>query len=373
MTAGKAHVRKTQKRQGAKRETGSPAAPSFADKKTYLMQPQIWPDKTVRAGLYETHLSCVFLTDKHAWKMKKPVKRAPFFDFRTVEKRRYYCEEELRLNRRLAPDIYLAVVPLVLRHGKSLFLDESGLSGRDRDDEVVDWLVKMVRLPEEKTLRDHLVNDDIGDNDIDVLAHRLIRFFEEAETVGLSPEDYIERFHNDIDYNYKIILQSGYDVPRAALHDIYEQQAGFLKQGRSLLARRVREGRIIEGHGDLRPEHIYLLSPDPPVIIDCLEFSRDLRILDKADELSFLQMACAVMGHEDVGEKISRIYSHVTGDRLHPAVMAFYASVRALTRARLALVHMQEVPDSDPQRWHGKCVRYLQWARYYGEQQGQYL
>lgn len=158
-------------------------------------------------------------------------------------------------------------------------------------------------------------------------------------------------------------------MPRPLLHDIHEQLIAFLRQGRSLLVNRVRDKRIIEGHGDLRPEHIYFLPPDPPVIIDCLEFSKALRILDTADELSFLRMACAVMGHEDVGERVFTIYSHVTGDRPHPALICFYAGVRALTRARLALVHIEEVPDTNPLHWHRKCLQYLKWAQYYCDRQ----
>lgn len=367
MRENRVYARKKMKRQGAgKYKAGPDTVISFADKKSFLSQTKSWPEKTSGVAVCETHLSCVFLTDMYAWKLKKPVQRLPFFDFSTVGKRHYYCCEELRLNRRLAPDTYLDVVPLYYAEDTGLFI---GTADFKEGAEVVDWLVMMKRLPEETTLRDRLANDEVSDYDIDRLAHRLIRFFEDADKVDFAPEEYIDRFHKDIAFNYQTVLQSGYDVPRPLLHDIHEQLVAFLLQGRSLLANRVRDKRVIEGHGDLRPEHIYFLPPDPPVIIDCLEFSKTLRILDTADELSFLRMACAVMGHEDVGERVFTIYSHVTGDRPHPALVGFYAAVRALTRARLALVHIQEVPDADPLLWHKKCLQYLKWAQYYCDRQ----
>ncbi|PJB71586.1 MAG: hypothetical protein CO093_04730 [Alphaproteobacteria bacterium CG_4_9_14_3_um_filter_47_13] len=160
-----------------------------------------------------------------------------------------------------------------------------------------------------------------------------------------------------------------YDVRRTrTLRDIQARQFAFLKHGNASLTKRVQDGKIIEGHGDLRPEHIYLVKPEP-VIIDCIEFNRDLRLVDMADELSFLQMMCTSFGNEDAGRRIFDIYRRKTGDRPSTALIAFYAGFRAVTRARLALRHMQDVPDADPVKWNRKLQQFLDLAQMYGDRQ----
>lgn len=336
----------------------------FSCKVDFLKKNSSWPEKTESVTLCETHLSCVFLTDNHAWKLKKPIKRNSFFDFSTREQRKFYCEEEVRLNRRLAPDVYLGVVPLTQ--------NEKGVLSVDGKGEPVDWIVKMIRLPDDATVRDRLENGFLNDDDIDAVGMTLTNFFEVAERVAMSPQEYIGSFGRIIDYNYHALVDSGYDLPLAVLNDVCDLQRSFLFQGQHLLANRVRQGKIIEGHGDLRPEHIYLLDTSP-IIIDCIEFNRNLRLLDIADELSFLQMACASFGSEDIGVRIFEIYKHVTGDKPHPALICFYAGVRALTRACLALLHLQEIPDVDPVKWNKKMRQYLELAQEYGERQNESL
>jgi len=141
-------------------------------------------------------MSWVFLTGIYTWKLKKPIKLNSILDFSTLEKREYCCREELRLNRRLAPDIYLDVVPLV-RDIQGRF--SIGGAGEIRG-EIVDWLVRMKQLPADATLQVRLENGSLDEQDIKAVAATLIRFFETAERAEIMPQEYINRFKETIDY-----------------------------------------------------------------------------------------------------------------------------------------------------------------------------
>lgn len=307
-------------------------------------------------------MSWVFLTGLYAWKIKKCMCSDSFLDFSSLERREYYCREELRLNRRLAPDIYLDVVPL-RKNAQGRF------SVGGREGEIIEWILKMKQLPADTTLRCKMERGSLTVRDIDAIATRLTGFFAEAESVEVSTKDYVGSFEEGINYNFSRLLEQDCNAWEMQEHeDLRDRQISFLSRGEALLAQRVQDGKIVEGHGDLRPEHIYLLAPEP-AIIDCIEFNRDLRVQDPADEFSFLQMMCASFGDEGAGKRIFEIYRRKTGDRPHEALVAFYAGFRAATRARLALRHMQDLPDADPVKWSRKLQKFLDLALMYAERQ----
>lgn len=307
-------------------------------------------------------MSWVFLTGIYAWKMKKPLCCDSYLDFSTLKKREYFCREEVRLNRRLASDVYLGVVPVVK--------DAQGRFRVGGQGEAAEWLVKMKQLPVDATLRFKLENGSLSGCDVEAVAAKLIDFFAKVERIEMLPHDYIKKFESAIDYNFSILLEGTCDTGRVReLEELRRRQISFLKCGKALLEGRVLDGKIVEGHGDLRPEHIYLLMPQP-IIIDCIEFNRDLRLLDVADEFSFLQMMCASFGNEDAGRRIFDVYRMETGDRPHEDLLSFYAGFRAVTRARLALRHIQDIPDADPVKWQNKLQKFLELARMYAERKG---
>nr|MBP8296428.1 hypothetical protein [Burkholderiales bacterium] len=137
-------------------------------------------------------------------------------------------------------------------------------------------------------------------------------------------------------------------------------QLAFLEQRAELFDRRVRAGRIVEGHGDLRPEHVCLRPL--LAIIDCLEFSRELRILDAADELAYLALECERLGAAWAGGALFEAYTHVTGDAPDPALIHFHQSFRACLRAKIALWHLKEVRFRSSPKWKQLALEYLHLA-----------
>ncbi|HSG95679.1 MAG TPA: hypothetical protein VLA28_09160, partial [Afifellaceae bacterium] len=235
----------------------------------FLARPGAYPDRVQSVEIKETHMSWVFLTDGHVYKLKKPV-TYPTLDFGTLKAREFNCREEIRLNRRLAPDIYLGVVPLTCEHDGSLALDGSG--------QTADWLVKMRRLPDEKMLDRAIAAGTASAAKIDAVADLLASFYRYAERSSQSAEVYWNRFIAEHEETRRILATPSLAYLTAARRDILDAVETALQSHRHLLEDRARSSRILEGHGDLKPEHVCLT--DPPVIIDCLEFNRSLRLID---------------------------------------------------------------------------------------------
>lgn len=326
--------------------------PNLAEKVAALSRADSYPGQVGRVETLETHMSWVFLTDRHAYKLKKPVRLA-FLDFSTLRARERDCREEIRLNRRLAPDTYLGVVPLTM--------DEGGnprLGGKGR---VIDWLVKMRRLPSDLMLDEVVAAGKADAAVVGKVADLLSRFYTEASPVAMSPSDYIERFEREIDEHRRELTLPDYEMPAETVSAVVLAQDAFLRTSASLLGQRVRDKRIVEGHGDLRPEHVFV--GDPPEVIDCLEFSMAFRTVDPADELAFLWMECALLGAPDVGEGIWRAYVDRTGDTAPEALPYFYQSQRACLRAKLSLWHLRDHDIREPAKWRSKAKSYLALAR----------
>jgi aminoglycoside phosphotransferase family enzyme len=322
--------------------------PSLAEKVAALSRADSYPGQVGRIGTLETHMSWVFLTDRHAYKLKKPVRLA-FLDFSTVRARERDCREEIRLNRRLAPDTYLGVVPLTM--------DADGkprLGGKGR---VVDWLVEMRRLPSDMMLDQVIAAGQADSAVVAKVAGLLSRFYTEASPVALNPCDYIGRFEREIEEHRRELTLPDYEMPAETVSTVILAEEAFLRTSAGLLGQRVSDARIVEGHGDLRPEHVFV--GDPPEVIDCLEFNKAFRIVDPADELAFLWMECALLGAPDVGEGIWRAYVERTGDAAPEALPYFYQSHRACLRAKLSLWHLRDHDVREPAEWRSRARRYL--------------
>ncbi|MGD8828578.1 MAG: hypothetical protein PVG21_07750, partial [Gammaproteobacteria bacterium] len=251
------------------------------DKVEFLSQSAAYPRPPARVETVETHMSWVFLTDTRAYKLKKPI-RFRELDYRSLGARHRSCQREVELNRRLAPDIYLGVVPLVRTAGGGFRLNGKG--------RVVDWLVEMLRLPEECTLEHRLSIGPVAEDRIRHLARVLVRFFREAApATGLTVEGILNRLHGDILESRKELADNDVGGATNAVNRVTTQLLEFLASRASLFRTRLESGRYVEGHGDLRPEHVYLdaRTEGEVIITDCLEFDRRLRLLDPADELAF--------------------------------------------------------------------------------------
>jgi aminoglycoside phosphotransferase family enzyme len=327
------------------------ADPGIGAKVAFLSRPQSYPEATPRVETIETHMSWVFLTQQHAWKLKKPVRTA-YLDFRSVAARRHDGEAELVLNRRLSSGVYLDLVPLVLDTGGRFTLRDGG--------RIVDWLVQMRRLPAERMLDRLIVARAVTGEDIGRVIGRLARFYRDSVPAPMTPECYRRRFAEGIAENERELSVPAYGLPGADVAAICAAQQAWIARHAAQLDRRVREQRVIEAHGDLRPEHICV--EDEPQIIDCLEFSRDLRTLDAADELAFLALECERLGVPALDRPILETYAATSGDDPPAALFDFYRSHRACVRARLALHHLADPAPREPSKWAHQALTYLRYA-----------
>jgi aminoglycoside phosphotransferase family enzyme len=305
----------------------------------------------------ETHISWVFLTERFAYKLKKDV-RHPLIDLRPLEARHRNCLVETHLNRRLAPDVYLGTLPVTFAlHGDGLRIGGEG--------KVVDWLVVMRRLPEMLMLDRALQSGGPEQGDLDRVALRLARFYQGLAAEPVAPDTRRRWYQGEIDLSWRELSRGEFALDRARIEQVAGRLGKFPRDRPDLLLARHQEGKIVEGHGDLRPEHICLKRE--PVVIDCLEFSRELRLVDPADEMAFLALECAMMGQADVGARLQRSYETMTGDRPPEPLISWYMGFRAFLRARLVALHSLEPGPRSPEAWLAQADRYLDAALGYTE------
>jgi uncharacterized protein len=317
-------------------------------KVAFLGSVAAYAERPSRVERIETHFSWVFMTDRHVYKLKKPL-RGEGFDFSSCAARRRNAETEVRLNRRLGGEVYLGVVPLTLERAGNLAIAGTGVA--------IDWLVKMIRLPAERMLDRCLARGDCRRYEIYVLADRLAHFFATARRAHLQPTSYLDRFRAECRDARRALEDRGGPKLQHIVGYVVRRIEAFVDCRTDLLLGRLDDGRIVEGHGDLRPEHICLRPR--PVVIDCLEFRADLRCLDPVNELSFLSMECQRLGSLEVGNILLGWYRRRTGDRPPAVLISFYKAIGALIRARLAILHLHESPVRDPAKWLKRAAEYL--------------
>jgi len=324
--------------------------PSLADKIEFLMRGDSYRPSARIVVRRETHMSEVFLADDRVYKLKKPV-RFPYLDFSTLARRELACRAELQLNRRLAADTYRGVVSLVYS-ARGLTIGGEG--------KVVDWLVVMKRLDEEQMLDRLIVKGSLHRWQLDRLAATLVAFYRRAETALILPAVYAAEVWRSLAYNRHILLDPRFHLPSGTVRRIDAVQRRFLAQRRELLAERVRSRRVVDGHGDLRPEHIWI--GDPVRIIDCLEFNARLRMVDPFDEIAFLCVECERLGAPWAGEYLRRRIMHALRDGHSEELFVFYRCHRATLRARLAIAHLLEPDPRTPEKWPPLALTYLRIA-----------
>jgi aminoglycoside phosphotransferase family enzyme len=330
----------------------------LAEKVAFLRRPESYPESPGAVEPVETHLAWVFLTDRHAYKLKKPA-RYPFLDFGTLAARQHDAEEEVRLNRRLAPGVYLGVVALAVDRQGDLALETEGAP--------VEWLVKMRRLPRARMLDTAIASDTVDEAGLQGVAKLLAAFYRTTDRVAVSPTAYRRRFEGEIEADTCAVATPRYGLATTVIGATAAALRRFLERRSGLLEARAAAGRIVEGHGDLRPEHV-CLGP-PPVIIDCVEFNRDFRILDPVDELAYLDMECERLGAKGIGTTVLARYGLLTGDQPPEALVHFYKSVRALLRAKLAAWHLDDRTVRYPSQWFNRARTYLALAERYSREE----
>jgi aminoglycoside phosphotransferase family enzyme len=316
------------------------------DKVARLRDPGIYPDRPAAVEVIETHFSWVFLTPSRVYKLKKPV-RYHGLDFTTLAARRHNCTQEVALNRRLAPAVYLGVAALTRTAAGRVEFDGPGT--------VLDWLVVMRRLPAQAMLDAAIRADAVDLAAVDRIAALLAAFYREnAAPAPLAPEAYRQRLAATLAENRAVLSAAdGLDQPLvAALSDWQEE---FLQSRSALLGERA--AHLVDAHGDLRPEHV-CLGPEP-AIIDCLEFDARLRQLDPVDELAYLALECERLGAAAIGQRILAQYQAATDDHCPKELIDFYRAFRSCVRAKIAIWHLADCAPGELEHWRQRARDYL--------------
>lgn len=296
-----------------------------------LVDPARLPRPTSRVDVVETHLSWVLLADEDVYKLKKPVDLG-FVDFTSREAREAACHAEVTLNRRLGGDVYLGVLPVHLGPDGPRLGAGAG--------PVVDHAVHMRRLPAERCANRLLAEGELGADDLARLAGELAAFHASARRDGTTDRFGLpEVIAVNVEENF---AQAGEACaalvgPRVA-GEVEAWQRAFLERETAILAARRASGRIRDGHGDLRLEHVYFLcSERRPVVVDCIEFNDRFRFGDVAGDVAFLAMDLAFHGRVDLAERWLGAYARASDDWDLYAVVDFYASYRAWVRGKIAV------------------------------------
>lgn len=306
--------------------------PTLAARVAFLSRPDSYPEErpaTVEA--IETRLSWVFLTPEHAWKLKKPV-RYDHLDFSDITARRRDCVAEVRLNRPLAPNVYLGVEPITAT--------EQGVLAIGGDGHPIDYVVCMRRLPSTRCLDEQIRAGKTDIREITRAAEVLAVFYRDSPSAGrMDPDAIAAEMEAEAVELEKLPL--GADAGIDALHEGLRQAFVDRHDQLALRARR-------EVHGDLRPQHVY--PGNPPVFLDRLTFRRELRLMDPAEELAFLALDCERLGTPVVGEAFFQAYTRITGDAAPAEVIACYRARRALLWALLSGRHLLRGAPEHPWR-----------------------
>ena len=303
-----------------------------------LSDPRAYPHAVDQVQICQTHISVVFLAGPFAYKIKKPV-LFDFVDFSTLELRRFYCSEEVRLNRRLAGPIYHDVIPIT-RENSHLLVDGDG--------EVIEWAVQMDRLPEERTLLSLVKSGRAAPDLICSLAQRIAAFHSKADT-GSEIAAY-GRYEVVAGNARENLEQATHQIGRAlsenVFHRLHALTTTALAKLRSSIDKRAANGVIRDTHGDLRLEHVYFLPDRPPpndqIIIDCIEFNERFRYADPVSDVAFLVMDLLVHGRRDLAGVFAETYFQASGDEDGRSLLRYYVSYRAAVRAKVAGIKAQE-------------------------------
>ena len=323
-----------------------------------LLQPAPYEQPTATVSLIQTHISFLFLTDTHVYKIKKPVDFG-FLDFTTLEKRRFYCFEELRLNRRLSPDIYLGVV--------ELRRDPDGRVAFNGKGEVIEYAVKMLRLPAERMMSRLLEEDRVTPADIRAIA-RLVASFHGAAARGPDIDRFgaIELIRANWAENLRQVRPYiGRTISPDSFRQLETWMEAQLADLEPLIRSRISDGFIRECDGDLHSENICLDSKVH--IFDCIEFNEKFRYSDTAADVAFLFMDLENHGRRQLAELFLAEYVAASGDPTIAATLPLYLPIRAFIRGKVESFRLddQAIGADEKLAAAGRAKRFFRLAQGY--------
>jgi len=295
------------------------------------MKPEAYDEEPGRIELVQTHISFVFLTRNFVYKVKKAVDFG-FLDFTTLEKRRFFCEKELELNRRLCGDMYLEVVPI----------NRSSVIRIKGEGETVEYAVKMRRMPQERMMNKLLEENKVDSKLIDRIAKTIADFHSKAETnrrisefgsLGTIETNWKENFDQTREFVGKTISMKDFKLIRERIED-------FMKRNVSLFEKRKADSRVRDCHGDIHSGNIFVA--DRIYIFDAIEFNERFRYSDVASDVAFLAMDLDFKGRADLSNFFVRRYVEYSGDQELMRLLPFYKSYRAYVRGKVTSFKLKD-------------------------------
>jgi len=324
-----------------------------------LLDPEAYPDHPKEIKLIETHISLLFLTGNYVYKVKKPVDFG-FLDFTSLEKRRYFCEQEVKLNRRLSPAIYLGVAEIT-RDRERISLDGEGV--------VEEYAVKMRQIPEKLLMDKLLERGRVTPKMMEAVSEKLVRFYSEAETNELIRSfGRPERVKQDTDENFEQTEKYlGVTISKDVYEEIKRRTNEFFRVKERIFHQRIGSDRIRDCHGDLRLEHIFW--GDEIAIFDCIEFNQRFRYTDVAADIAFLVMDLDYHGRKDLSEHLVRAYVEKSDDREVMNVLDFYKCYRAYVRGKVESFRLDDpnIPKEEKEKALQRARKYFELAWQYGK------
>jgi len=309
-----------------------------------LSDPRAYPFAVPDIEVRQTHISVVFLAGEFVYKIKKPVSLS-FLDFSTLEKRQHFCNEEVRLNRRLAPDVYVGVVPVT---------SDGSRVGFEGNAEPIEWAVKMRHLPESATLEYRLLRNEITTEHVCALAGRLAEFH-----AGAVRNEHISTFGRfavvarNIRENFTVTAPTiGVALSAAVFERVVELTERALSTFHTVIDARAERGVPCDTHGDLHLDHVYLFPDQPPpadlVIIDCIEFNERFRYTDPIADMAFLTMDLAFHGRHDLAAAFAEAYFQAREDSEGRGLLPLYVAYRAAVRGKVDGLQLAEpeIPEA---------------------------
>ncbi len=323
-----------------------------------MMRPDFYPHAPENVELRQTHISYVLIAGPYVYKVKKAIK-FPFVDYSSRERRRHFCEEEVRLNRRLAPYTYIGVVGISADHA---------FTTADSNGNASEFAVEMNRLPENRMLDFLLSAGKLAEADLTALAQKLAAFHKRADRARSAPYGSLEAVRDHVAANFRDTRRFiGDSIGSSCFEAIQAYSFGFLQDHRHLVGQRSSGGWVCEGHGDLRAEHICLVGDTE--IFDCIEFDEALRYSDVASEIGFLSMDLDFLGQPDLSSTFEIAYGSSIGDAELPTLLPFYKCYRAYVRGKVESLKSLEkdVSAAERRRARLKAMQYFYLSERYAK------
>jgi aminoglycoside phosphotransferase family enzyme len=322
-----------------------------------MMEPSFYGEDNRTVEVVETHISYVLLTDKLAYKVKKPLNLG-FLDFTTLERRRYFCHCEVVLNRRLSQGVYMGVVSI--RKNKEGF--NIGGTGR-----TVEYAVKMRRLPRERAMDEMLKRGEVCREDVEAVAERLAGFHAVAEAgPAVTALGGMESLRRNVRENFEQTkVYIGRCLTWEEFEGLHRATEDALEAKAALIRLREAEGRVRDGHGDLHTGNVFLENGIN--IIDCIEFNERFRYGDVGLDVAFLAMDLDYYGRPDLSTALVRRYAGASGDGTVEDMMGLFKSYRAYVRGKVTCFKLDSalVSPGEAKEIMDRAQRYFQLARNY--------